>query len=83
MASTKQLTSSLTETAHNVWLAGLGALAAAGDQSGKLLKTLVARGARVEKAMTPGRRAGRLSRATTAEGKPARKPRRKTAKTKM
>lgn len=32
------------ESAHQLWLAGLGALSIAGDESGKIFKTLVKRG---------------------------------------
>jgi polyhydroxyalkanoate synthesis regulator phasin len=38
----------LTESAHKVWLAGLGALAMAQEGAGKLFDTLVSRGKDVE-----------------------------------
>jgi poly(hydroxyalkanoate) granule-associated protein len=38
------------ESAHQVWLAGLGALSIAGDESGKIFKTLVKRGKAFEHA---------------------------------
>lgn len=45
----KGVTSEIGETAYTIWLAGLGALAAAGEEGGKLFDTLVARGRKVEK----------------------------------
>lgn len=38
------------ESAHQVWLAGLGALSIAGDESGRIFKTLVKRGKAFEHA---------------------------------
>ena len=45
---TKQLQNELVESAHRVWLAGLGAMAMAEQESNKLFKTLVERGEKVE-----------------------------------
>jgi len=39
----------LSEAAHNVWLAGLGAFATAGQEGEKLFHTLVSRGRKFEK----------------------------------
>jgi poly(hydroxyalkanoate) granule-associated protein len=58
-------TSDFTDTAHDVWLAGLGAMAAAGDEGEKLFRTLVARGKKAEKnVMGPVDRAGTTLRKT-------------------
>ena len=40
------------DSAHQIWLAGLGALSIAGDESGKIFKTLVKRGRAFEHAAT-------------------------------
>jgi poly(hydroxyalkanoate) granule-associated protein len=45
---TKQLQNDLMESAHRVWLAGLGAMAMAEQESNKLFKALVERGQGVE-----------------------------------
>jgi poly(hydroxyalkanoate) granule-associated protein len=42
--NTKKLQDDLKESAQKIWLAGLGALAAAGDEGGKLFDRLVDRG---------------------------------------
>ena len=47
----------LKDTAHRVWLAGLGALAVAGEEGKALFQTLVARGEELE-----ARNAGRVAR---------------------
>ncbi len=39
----------LKESAHEIWLAGLGAFALAGEEGGRLFKQLVKRGAGMEK----------------------------------
>jgi len=39
----------LKESAHDIWLAGLGALATASEEGSKMFKTLVKRGAQVDK----------------------------------
>ncbi len=49
MAKKKTQGHDFTDSAHDVWLAGLGALAAAGEEGEKLFRTLVARGRKVEK----------------------------------
>ena len=49
MPRKKTVTNDFTDTAHDVWLAGLGALVAAGEEGEKLFRTLVARGKKVEK----------------------------------
>lgn len=60
--------SDFTETAHDVWLAGLGALAAAGDEGEKLFRNLVARGRKVEKQVVgPVDKAGARLRGTVAK----------------
>lgn len=57
-----------SDVAHNVWLAGLGALAAAGDEGEKLFRTLVARGKKVEKQVVPPMdRAGTRLRSTVEQ----------------
>lgn len=40
----KDIQSELLESAHNVWLAGLGAVALAEDEGGKLFQSLVEKG---------------------------------------
>jgi poly(hydroxyalkanoate) granule-associated protein len=45
---TKQLQNELMDSAHRVWLAGLGAMAMAEQESNKLFKALVERGEKVE-----------------------------------
>lgn len=44
----KKIQDELLESAHTVWLAGLGALATAGDEGSKLFKKLVERGKELE-----------------------------------
>jgi len=57
-----------TDVAHNVWLAGLGALAAAGDEGERLFRTLVTRGKKVEKQVVqPMDKAGTRLRGTVTE----------------
>ena len=48
MAKKKDTKSELAESAHKVWLAGLGALAAAEEEGGKLFTSLVSRGKKYE-----------------------------------
>lgn len=45
---TKQLQNDLMDSAHRVWLAGLGVMAMAEEESNKLFKALVERGETVE-----------------------------------
>jgi poly(hydroxyalkanoate) granule-associated protein len=45
---TKELPAELKDSAHKIWLAGLGALAAAEEEGGKLFKNLVERGEGIE-----------------------------------
>jgi len=65
----------LADSAHRVWLAGLGALATAGREGEKLFETLVARGREMEQDVEgPVKRAGARVRgtakaATTRAGK--------------
>jgi poly(hydroxyalkanoate) granule-associated protein len=47
LATTAQLPA-LRDSAHQIWLAGLGALSIAEDESGKIFKTLVKRGRALE-----------------------------------
>jgi len=49
MAKKKTNKSDFAESAHRIWLAGLGAMAAAGEEGEKLFATLVDRGAKYEK----------------------------------
>ena len=51
--SVKEVQQDLRESAHKIWLAGLGALSAAEEEGGKLFKNLVSRGEDLE---TRGRR---------------------------
>jgi poly(hydroxyalkanoate) granule-associated protein len=44
----KEFQADLTESAHKIWLAGLGALVAAEEEGSKLFKSLVARGETIE-----------------------------------
>jgi len=44
MAKTKPDTGDLRESAHKIWLAGLGALSVAGEEGEKLFKSLVGQG---------------------------------------
>lgn len=53
MAKTKGNRNELTDTAHRVFLAGLGALATAGQEGEKLFKVLVSRGEKLEKKVDP------------------------------
>lgn len=46
--ATKNLQDELKESAHRIWLAGLGALAAAGEEGGKMFDRLVDRGREYE-----------------------------------
>jgi poly(hydroxyalkanoate) granule-associated protein len=46
--STKNLQDELKESAHRIWLAGLGALAAAGEEGSKVFDRLVDRGREYE-----------------------------------
>jgi poly(hydroxyalkanoate) granule-associated protein len=46
----KQLVPAIRGSAHEIWLAGLGALSLAEDESGKLFKALVKRGKSFEEA---------------------------------
>ncbi|HVS02693.1 MAG TPA: phasin family protein [Thermoanaerobaculia bacterium] len=46
---TKDLTGDAAESAHKIWLAGLGALAVAEEEGSKLFRNLVSRGERFEK----------------------------------
>jgi poly(hydroxyalkanoate) granule-associated protein len=47
--TTKKKKSELTDSLHQVWLAGLGALATAEEEGGKLFKSLVKKGQAYEK----------------------------------
>lgn len=49
----KDLTSEMSEAARRIWLAGLGALAAAEQEGSKVFKTLVQRGEEFERATRP------------------------------
>ena len=57
MAKKKGSTDELTDAAHKVWLAGLGALATAGQEGEKLFSTLVSRGEKLENKVDPVERA--------------------------
>jgi poly(hydroxyalkanoate) granule-associated protein len=46
----KQVQTEITENAHQIWLAGLGAVATAQEEGGKLFKNLVEKGENFEKA---------------------------------
>ncbi len=46
----KQVQTEIVENAHQIWLAGLGAVATAQEEGSKLFKNLVERGEDVEKA---------------------------------
>jgi len=46
----KQVQTEITENAHQIWLAGLGAVATAQEEGGKLFKNLVEKGEDFEKA---------------------------------
>ncbi len=48
LAKAKDMQAEVTASAHKVWLAGLGALALAQEEGGKLFETLVKRGRDVE-----------------------------------
>jgi len=68
MARKSTANKEFTDVAHNVWLAGLGALAAAGDEGERLFRTLVARGKKVEKqTVRPMDKAGTRLRSTVKE----------------
>lgn len=47
----KKKTSELKDSLHQVWLAGLGALATAEEEGGRLFKSLVKKGQRYEKSV--------------------------------
>lgn len=49
----KDLTSEMTDAARRIWLAGLGALAAAEEEGSKVFKNLVDRGEEFEKQARP------------------------------
>ncbi len=44
----KAVQNDLAESAHKIWLAGLGALAVAGEEGSKLFESLVSRGEEIE-----------------------------------
>lgn len=44
MAQMKEITNDIKDSAHKVWLAGLGALAVTEEEGGKLFNTLVSKG---------------------------------------
>ena len=46
---TKQVQNEIAENAHQIWLAGLGAVATAQEEGGKLFKNLVEKGQKFEK----------------------------------
>ncbi len=46
----KQVQTEIIENAHQIWLAGLGAVATAGEEGSKLFKNLVEKGENFEKA---------------------------------
>jgi len=48
MSEDRELHTQLRESAHRIWLAGLGALAVAGEEGRALFQTLVARGEEYE-----------------------------------
>ena len=48
MAKKKATKSDLSESVHRIWLAGLGALATAEEEGGKLFSTLVSKGKQYE-----------------------------------
>ena len=48
MAKKKAAKSELSESVHRIWLAGLGALATAEEEGGKLFTTLVSKGKKYE-----------------------------------
>lgn len=58
----KDRVAELGEAAHQIWLAGLGAVAAAEEEGGKLFRSLVARGAHFEERVAEplGRARGRV-----------------------
>ena len=65
MAKRKGKKVDLADSAHRVWLAGLGALATAGREGEKMFDTLVARGRELEKDVDrPVKRAGARVRGT-------------------
>ena len=45
----RPLSQSVQDSAHLIWLAGLGAFAKVGDEGGKLFETLIKEGEKVEK----------------------------------
>lgn len=48
MRKSKDMQAELRESAHKIWLAGMGALAVAGEEGKTLFQTLVARGEEME-----------------------------------
>ncbi len=65
MAKVKSTAGDFSDSAHRVWLAGLGALATAGKEGEKLFSTLVNRGKTLEKQLNvPVERAGKRVRST-------------------
>lgn len=48
MRKSKDMQAELRESAHKIWLAGMGALAVAGEEGKTLFQTLVARGEEIE-----------------------------------
>lgn len=48
MRKSKDMQAELKESAHKIWLAGMGALAVAGEEGKTLFQTLVARGEEIE-----------------------------------
>lgn len=48
MKKSKEMQDELRESAHKIWLAGMGALAVAGEEGKTLFQTLVAKGEEIE-----------------------------------
>lgn len=48
MSKSKDVQAELRESAHKIWLAGMGALAVAGEEGKSLFQTLVAKGEEIE-----------------------------------
>lgn len=48
MKASKDMQAELRESAHKIWLAGMGALAVAGEEGKTLFQTLVAKGEEIE-----------------------------------
>lgn len=57
MTRSKDMQAELRESAHKIWLAGMGALAVAGEEGKTLFQTLVAKGEEIE-----GRSKGQVDR---------------------